>query len=63
MTLELSCKICPDRFNSIHDLQQHLATTTRHRVYTCCGKFFRVQPHLHQHLDSRSANQHDPFET
>ncbi|KAL8290135.1 hypothetical protein RQP46_003074 [Phenoliferia psychrophenolica] len=61
--LQRKCGYCDDRFNSIADLQQHLATTQRHRVFTCCHKFFRVQAHLGQHLDSRTTKHHALFET
>ncbi|KAK4705859.1 hypothetical protein P7C70_g352, partial [Phenoliferia sp. Uapishka_3] len=61
--LQRRCGYCDVNFNTIRDLQQHLATTQQHRVFTCCGKFFRVQAHLDQHLDSRSPVQHDPFQT
>ncbi|BGP14937.1 hypothetical protein JCM10213_007261 [Rhodosporidiobolus nylandii] len=55
------CGYCNRQFANPHALQQHLAASTSHSVYACCGRFYRALPHLHQHVDAAPGRGHDEF--
>ncbi|KAG9036096.1 hypothetical protein FRB95_009884 [Tulasnella sp. JGI-2019a] len=48
----LTCGYCNSRLNSLEDLRNHLANTTTHPVFACCGKFFKKDAHYDQHRGS-----------
>lgn len=61
MIENLECRYCNARLNSMADLRYHLAHTTRHPVFACCGKFFAREDDYEKHRTMAVFAHRDTF--
>lgn len=52
MVEALTCGYCDAELYSLRDLKYHLAHVQHHRVFACCGRFFRREEDYEQHADT-----------